>query len=55
MGIYVFTRQIVQKLLDNSLTDFGKHIIPSAIETHRDFSYVFQGVLGGHRNDSGIF
>ncbi len=43
MGIYVFTRQIVQKLLDNSLTDFGKHIIPSAIETHRVFSYVFQG------------
>ena len=24
-------------------TDFGKHIIPGAIETHRVFSYVFQG------------
>src|SRR5258705_4599854 len=43
MGIYVFSREIVRKLLDNSLTDFGKHIIPSAIETHRVFSYVFQG------------
>ena len=43
MGIYVFTREVVCKLLENTLTDFGKHIIPSAIETHRVFSYVFQG------------
>jgi glucose-1-phosphate adenylyltransferase len=43
MGIYVFTRDIVRKLLDNALADFGKHIIPSAIETHNVFSYVFQG------------
>ena len=25
------------------LTDFGKHIIPGAIKTHRVFSYIFQG------------
>jgi glucose-1-phosphate adenylyltransferase len=43
MGIYVFNRDVVRKLLDNTLVDFGKHIIPSAIETHRVFSYVFQG------------
>jgi glucose-1-phosphate adenylyltransferase len=43
MGIYVFTREVVHKLLDNTLADFGKHIIPSAIDTHRVFSYVFQG------------
>jgi glucose-1-phosphate adenylyltransferase len=43
MGIYVFTRELVRKLLDNSLADFGKHIIPQAIETQRVFSYVFQG------------
>jgi glucose-1-phosphate adenylyltransferase len=43
MGIYVFTREILRELLENTLTDFGKHIIPSAIETHRVFSYVFQG------------
>jgi glucose-1-phosphate adenylyltransferase len=43
MGIYIFNRDVLLKLLDNSLTDFGKHIIPSAIETHRVFSYVFQG------------
>src|SRR5436309_8092318 len=43
MGIYVFNRDILIKLLDNTYTDFGKHIIPSAIQTHRVFSYVFQG------------
>src|SRR5438093_11786878 len=43
MGIYVFNRDILIKLLDNTYTDFGKHIIPRAIETHRVFSYVFQG------------
>ncbi len=43
MGIYVFNRQVLLKLLDNTHTDFGKHIIPSAIQTHRVFSYVFQG------------
>jgi glucose-1-phosphate adenylyltransferase len=43
MGIYVFNRELLRKLLDNPLTDFGKHIIPSAIETHRVFSHVFQG------------
>jgi glucose-1-phosphate adenylyltransferase len=43
MGIYVFNRDVIRKLLDNTLTDFGKHIIPGAIETHKVYSYVFQG------------
>lgn len=43
MGIYIFNRDVLLKLLDNSLTDFGKHIIPAAIDTHRVFSYVYQG------------
>ncbi len=43
MGIYVFNRDVLLRLLDNSLADFGKHIIPGAIETHRVFSHVFQG------------
>lgn len=43
MGIYVFNRKVLIQLLDNALHDFGKHIIPSAISTHRVFSYVFQG------------
>lgn len=43
MGIYVFSRALMIKLLDNNLADFGKHIIPSAIENHRVFSHEFQG------------
>jgi glucose-1-phosphate adenylyltransferase len=43
MGIYVFNRKVVQQLLENTLTDFGKHIIPHAIQTHNVFSYVYQG------------
>jgi len=43
MGIYVFNRDVLFRLLDNDLADFGKHIIPEAIGTHRVFSHVFQG------------
>jgi glucose-1-phosphate adenylyltransferase len=43
MGIYVFSRDTLFKMLDNDHKDFGKHIIPGAIKTHRVFSYVFQG------------
>ena len=43
MGIYVFSRQVIRDLLDNEHTDFGKHIIPQAIKSHKVCSYVFQG------------
>jgi glucose-1-phosphate adenylyltransferase len=43
MGIYVFSRGVVQKLLDNDLTDFGKHIIPTAIDKYKICSHVYQG------------
>ncbi|MBA4150173.1 MAG: glucose-1-phosphate adenylyltransferase [Verrucomicrobia bacterium] len=43
MGIYVFKRDVLLRLLDNTHTDFGKHIIPGAIETHRVYSHIFQG------------
>ena len=43
MGIYVFNREVLVRLLDNTHTDFGKHIIPDAIAKERVFSYVFQG------------
>jgi len=43
MGIYVFNREVLFELLNNNLTDFGKHIIPGAIENKRLFSYVYQG------------
>ncbi len=43
MGIYLFNRDVVLKLLENTLTDFGKHIIPAAIETRAVHAFVFQG------------
>ncbi len=43
MGIYVFNRDVLVHLLDNTHTDFGKHIIPAAISSHKVFSHVFQG------------
>jgi len=43
MGIYLFNREVVLKLLDNTHTDFGKHIIPAAISTHKVQAYIFQG------------
>ncbi len=43
MGIYVFNREVLVRLLDNALTDFGRDIIPAAIANCRVFSYIFQG------------
>lgn len=43
MGIYVFNRQVLIDMLANDMADFGKHIIPAAIKTHRVHSYIFQG------------
>ena len=43
MGIYVFNRDVLIDLLENTWTDFGKHIIPSAIGSRRVYSYIFQG------------
>src|SRR5436190_12283346 len=43
MGIYIFSREVIRRLLDNTFTDFGKHIIPQAIKDLRVFSHVFQG------------
>jgi len=43
MGIYVFNSDIVHELLENAFTDFGKHIIPHAIEARRVYSHIYQG------------
>jgi glucose-1-phosphate adenylyltransferase len=43
MGIYVFSRDIIFRMLENNLADFGKHIIPQSIKDLRVYSYVFQG------------
>ena len=43
MGIYVFNFELLEKLLDNDLTDFGKHIIPTAIKENKVASYIYDG------------
>lgn len=43
MGIYVFNRDILEKALDNDLVDFGKHVIPMAINEYQVMVYLFQG------------
>ncbi|HVM47001.1 MAG TPA: glucose-1-phosphate adenylyltransferase [Candidatus Acidoferrum sp.] len=43
MGIYVFNRKVISELMAGTLKDFGKDVIPSAIQTHKVYSYVFQG------------
>jgi glucose-1-phosphate adenylyltransferase len=42
MGIYVFNVSVLAELLCSiNESDFGKHIIPAAIESHQVYSYVF--------------
>jgi glucose-1-phosphate adenylyltransferase len=43
MGIYLFKREVILKLLESALTDFGKHVIPGAIASHHVHGHVFQG------------
>jgi glucose-1-phosphate adenylyltransferase len=43
MGIYVFNRQVLIDALNNNHDDFGKHILPSALKTHRVYAHIFQG------------
>lgn len=45
MGIYVFKRDVLVKLLERSLeqTDFGKEIIPASAKDHNVQAYLFNG------------
>jgi glucose-1-phosphate adenylyltransferase len=45
MGIYVFNRQVLFELLNNSprSTDFGKEIFPNSIRTHQVYAHLFDG------------
>jgi len=44
MGIYVFEPHVLRELLaDESNTDFGKEVIPGAIDTHRVMAFPFNG------------
>jgi glucose-1-phosphate adenylyltransferase len=43
MGIYVFNRQVLIDVLNNTHDDFGKHIIPTSLKNYNVFAYIFQG------------
>lgn len=43
MGIYVFNTDVLFKVLDNTLADFGKDVIPGTIEQYRVQASVFEG------------
>ena len=44
MGIYVFNKSLLQELMKNPNTnDFGKEIIPQAIDSHKTLSYQYEG------------
>ncbi|GAA4942402.1 glucose-1-phosphate adenylyltransferase [Algibacter agarivorans] len=44
MGIYIFNRDLLTQLMENPDTnDFGKEIIPQAIDEHKTLSYQYEG------------
>ncbi|WP_455381313.1 glucose-1-phosphate adenylyltransferase [Salinispira pacifica] len=43
MGIYIFNADVLEQELDNEFTDFGKEIIPRAIDRRVVHTYVFDG------------
>jgi len=44
MGIYVFNKDLLVELMDEpTKVDFGKEIIPDAIEKHKTLGYQFEG------------
>jgi len=43
MGIYVFNRDVLIKCLAGDQDDFGKHIIPGALNQYKVMVYIFKG------------
>ncbi|MEP7071953.1 MAG: sugar phosphate nucleotidyltransferase, partial [Verrucomicrobiota bacterium] len=43
MGIYIFNREVLVSCLENELVDFGKHVIPAAIDARKVSAYIFDG------------
>lgn len=43
MGIYLFNRQALADALDNTMTDFGKEVIPSLLGKKRVNAHIFEG------------
>ncbi len=43
MGIYVFSRQVLLDMLDQPGNDFGRQLIPDALQRYRVSAYLFAG------------
>ncbi|MGL4981878.1 MAG: glucose-1-phosphate adenylyltransferase [Treponemataceae bacterium] len=43
MGIYIFNAEVMEEVLNNTATDFGKEIIPQSLESYHVKSYVYDG------------
>ncbi len=43
MGIYIFSAKAMEESLNNTLTDFGKEVIPEAISRFNVAAYVYDG------------
>ncbi len=43
MGIYVFNRNVLAEALENSMTDFGREVIPSLLGTKKMFAHIYEG------------
>jgi glucose-1-phosphate adenylyltransferase len=43
MGIYLFRTDALISLLESNYADFGTHLIPAAIGSHRVYGYTYQG------------
>ncbi len=43
MGIYVFNRDVLEAALENTMTDFGKEVIPGLLGQKKLFAHIFEG------------
>ena len=43
MGIYLFRKEVLARCLDNDLVDFGRDVIPAAVEPFRVQAHFFDG------------
>jgi glucose-1-phosphate adenylyltransferase len=43
MGIYMFSRQVLMEMLEQEGNDFGRQLIPSALNRYRVSAYLFAG------------
>jgi glucose-1-phosphate adenylyltransferase len=43
MGIYVFNRSVLAEALENTMTDFGREIIPGLLGRKKVFAHIFEG------------